>query len=76
MTTKDNDQVTWTSEMPDRRQNDRRSIENRRRMSGEKNVLKVPNLRKGDERRTNDRRKIKLTITGRAVEVGNDNLSD
>ena len=69
MTDNDHDQVTWTNEMPDRRRNDRRTIESRRRMSGEKNILKVANLRQCDERRSNDRRKIKLTITGRAVEV-------
>jgi len=65
----DQDQVTWSSEMPDRRSNDRRTIESRRRMSGEKNIIKVANLRQPNERRKTDRRKVKLTITGRAVEV-------
>ncbi len=74
MTNDDNEEVIWSSEMTDRRRNDRRTIDQRRRMSGEKNILKVPNLRRGEERRSSQdkdrRRKIKLTITGRAVEVG------
>jgi hypothetical protein len=76
MTINDKDQVTWTSEMPDRRKNNRRTIENRRRMSGAKSILKISNLRDNDDRRMTDRRKVKLTITGRAVEVKRGDAKD
>ncbi len=62
--------VVWKTEMPDRRFQDRRTLQERRMMSGENRSLKVPDLRKGNDRRTNNRRrKVKLIITGRAVDT-------
>ncbi len=62
--------ITWSTQMTDRRKQDRRTMQDRRRMSGETRSLKVPDLRKGADRRQGDRRtKVKLIITGRAVDT-------
>lgn len=67
------EEIIWTSEMPDRRISDRRSIQDRRNISGHDRRMNVPNLRTGKDRRKGDRRKtVKLTITGRAVDVSED----
>jgi len=64
------EEVRWTSQMPDRRQNERRTLQERRNMSGHDRRLNVPNVRTGQDRRKGDRRKkINLVITGRAVDT-------
>ena len=63
----DNDeQVVWTPNMPERRKNDRRCGYDRRQCQGR--PMNVPSIRKGEERRQDDRRKtVSLIITGRAL---------
>lgn len=74
MTKKYTEEIVWSNATLERRKTDRRHADSRRKMSGEKMVLKVPNLRKENDRRSNDRRKkVKLIITGRAVEVVSNN---
>lgn len=70
MSNTESETIIWSTQMPDRRNQDRRSMQDRRRMSGETRSVKVPDLRKGADRRQQDRRKkIRLTITGRAVDT-------
>lgn len=61
----DDEQVVWTPDMPDRRLNDRRAGVDRRQVNGRQ--MNVPDLREQNERRGEDRRKVRLTITGRAL---------
>ena len=65
----DDEIVTWTPKMPDRRISERRGGIDRRQYHGK--PLNVPNtIRSGDERRKCDRRKkVRLTITGRAMDA-------
>ena len=60
------EQVVWTSNMPERREGDRRSGYDRRQCQGR--PMNVPSFRKGGDRRKDDRRKtVSLVITGRAL---------
>lgn len=61
----DDEQVVWTPDMPDRRVNDRRTGIDRRNVNGRQ--LNVPDLRAQSDRRGEERRKVRLTITGRAL---------
>ncbi len=63
----DNEEVVWTPTMPDRRLADRRSGLDRRDINGR--GMNVPDVRNGSDRRGNDRRKVRLTITGRAMDA-------
>jgi len=59
--------VTWTSRQRVRSNNERRS-QDRREFSGR--VITVPDMRSGSDRRNgNERRKVRLVITGRAIDV-------
>jgi hypothetical protein len=65
--TQNDEDVSWTPDMPDRRVNDRRDqsgVDSDRSMT-------VPDVQSGNDRRQNsDRRKqVKLIITGRAQEA-------
>ncbi len=65
----DNETIIWSNRAPDRRKLNRRSLQDRR-FSGEARALKVPDLREGAVRRQQERRKkVKLIITGRALET-------
>lgn len=59
----ESDRVIWTETMPDRRSGSERRAVNGR-------PINVADLREADARRDNDRRKTRLTITGRALEIG------
>ena len=65
-----NDKVVWTSEMPDRRKGDRRSVQD---FQANGRALNVTEYGKSIERRRNrGRRKsdqVTLTITGRAIDI-------
>lgn len=71
---RETDDVVWTPDMPDRRLNDRRNGLERRNAVGQ--ALHVPSMRSGDERRQSDRRKVTLTITGRAMNGGFEHDAD
>jgi hypothetical protein len=60
--------VVWTPNMPDRRLADRRSGIDRRAVNGRQMI--VPDLRASEDRRADDRRRVRLTITGRAMDAG------
>ena len=64
-----NEEVTWTPRMRDRRQYDRRNDTRDFQTNGKS--LNVSNLRKsGDRRVSTDRRQnVTVTITGRAIDV-------
>jgi len=71
---KNNEQIVWTPQMPDRRKNDRRV--NTRDFYTSGKMLNVSDLKSNNDRRaTGDRRKgdrrtkVSVTITGRAMEV-------
>ncbi len=65
---KDKDQVEWSSVAVDRRGGDRRSGIDRRQVKGRS--ITVPDMRSGIDRRQTDRRKtVRLTITGRAIDI-------
>jgi len=64
----ENEEVTWTPTMPDRRLADRRAGIDRRAVNGRQ--MTVPDLRSQQDRRGEDRRKVRLTITGRAINAG------
>lgn len=64
----ENEEVTWTPTMPDRRLADRRTGIDRRAVNGRQ--MTVPDLRSQQDRRGEDRRKVRLTITGRAINAG------
>lgn len=64
------EEVVWTPDMPDRRLADRRAGLERRHAVGP--ALHVPSMRNGDDRRHDDRRRVTLTITGRAINAGFD----
>ncbi|HEX4911243.1 MAG TPA: hypothetical protein VFV64_10835 [Permianibacter sp.] len=64
----DDETVTWTPTMPDRRLADRRTGIDRRAVNGRQ--MTVPDLRSQQDRRGEDRRKVRLTITGRAINAG------
>lgn len=64
----DDEEVVWTPNMPDRRLTDRRTGIDRRAVNGRQMV--VPDLRASNDRRADDRRKVRLTITGRAIDSG------
>ena len=60
--------VSWSSHQKVRSSNDRRANSDRRLLTGR--AISVPNMRVGHERRADkDRRKVKLTITGRAMDA-------
>jgi len=63
------EEVIWSSEHQIRGADDRRSGGDRRQYSGRS--ITVPDMRAGADRRSgNDRRnKVRLTITGRAMDV-------
>jgi hypothetical protein len=61
----DDEQVQWTPDMPDRRANDRREGIDRRQVNGRQ--MNVPDLRESSDRRGEERRKVRITITGRAL---------
>ncbi|NQD38887.1 hypothetical protein HPT27_17865 [Permianibacter sp. IMCC34836] len=63
----DDEAIVWTPNMPDRRLNDRRGGIDRRAVNGRQ--VTVPDVRSAD-RRNEDRRRVRLTITGRAMDVG------
>lgn len=63
------EEVVWTPDMPDRRLSDRRSGFERRQTVGQ--ALHVPTPRNNlDRREGRDRRRMSLTITGRAMSAG------
>ncbi len=69
-----NEQIVWTPQMPDRRKNDRRARNRDFYTTGK--MLNVSDLKNNnnrgstDDRRRGDRRKkVSVTITGRAIEV-------
>lgn len=64
-TRRDEESVVWTPNMPERRLSDRRNGVDRRNVNGR--AVAVPDLRAQDDRRANDRR-VRLTITGRALD--------
>jgi len=65
---KDTDEIEWSSVAIDRRDGDRRSGIDRRQVSGRS--ITVPDMRSGIDRRQQDRRKtVRLTITGRAIDM-------
>lgn len=60
--------VTWSSQKRMRSSKDRRNGVERRHMSGR--AITVPDMRSGEERRSGkERRKVKLVITGRAIDI-------
>ncbi len=62
------EEVQWSSDVVERRQDDRRSGFERRQLQGRS--ITVPDMRSGKDRRDDDRRKmVRLTITGRAMDV-------
>ncbi|MBI2380019.1 MAG: hypothetical protein HYV16_04575 [Gammaproteobacteria bacterium] len=65
---RETEEVVWTPDMPDRRLNDRRAGLERRQAVGQ--ALHVPTPRNDGDRRQNDRRRMTLTITGRAMNGG------
>lgn len=63
----DEEQVTWSSKKRVRSKQDRRSGDDRRQMGSR--AITVPDMRSGIERRSGaDRRKVRLVITGRAID--------
>ena len=63
----DEQSVTWSSRQAIRKEERRDQIERR---DMESRPITVPDMRSGMERRTGaDRRKVRLTITGRAVDA-------
>ena len=70
--TANNDNVVWTSEMPDRRKGDRRSVLDFQANGRALNVTeygKTIERRKSPGRRKTDQ--VTLTITGRAIDIDN-----
>lgn len=69
MTSNLKEEVLWSSEQQVRRECDRREGVDRRQYQGRS--ITVPDMRSGNERRAgNDRReKVRLTITGRAMDI-------
>ncbi len=69
MTKNSTEEVIWSSEHQIRGTDERRSGIDRRQYSGR--CITVPDMRAGADRRSgNDRRnKVRLTITGRAIDV-------
>jgi hypothetical protein len=63
------DEVQWSSEQKVRSNDDRRSGSERRQYSGRS--ITVPDMRAGSDRRSGGERrmKVRLTITGRAIDV-------
>ena len=63
------EEVVWSSEQQVNRSKERRSGLERRQYAGRRSIT-VPDMRSGDERRCDDTpKKIRLTITGRAMDV-------
>lgn len=62
------EEVVWTPDMPDRRLNDRRDGLERRQTVGQ--AMHIPTPRHNGERRNTERRRVTLTITGRALHGG------
>ena len=69
MTKNSTEEVTWSSEHQIRGSDDRRSGIDRRQYSGRS--ITVPDMRAGADRRSGKERrnKVRLTITGRAMDV-------
>jgi hypothetical protein len=64
----DKEEITWSSEAIERRSDDRRSGVDRRQLQGR--TITVPDMRSGIDRRQGQRRKkVRLTITGRAIDA-------
>ncbi len=70
----DTKEIIWTPQMPDRRKNDRRG--DARELFTNGKALNVDS-RSNDERRRGDdrRKKVSVTITGRAMDVEHDQKS-
>ena len=70
--TANNENIIWTSEMPDRRKSERRSIHD---FQANSRALNVTEYGKTIERRHNNGRRktdqVTLTITGRAIDIEN-----
>jgi len=66
------EQVVWTPQMPDRRKNDRRG--NAREFYTTGKSINISDMKSDSERRSgaDRRKKITVTITGRAMEVEQD----
>ncbi len=66
--TNNNEKVIWTPQMPDRRKNDRRGVGD---IQTTGKSLNISDMKNGSDRRTGTdrRKKISVTITGRAIEV-------
>jgi len=69
---KSKDNVVWSTEyqvqnIDERRSFDRREGADRRQHAGR--GITVPDMRINDRRMANDRRRVRLTITGRAMDV-------
>ncbi|MCP4413643.1 MAG: hypothetical protein GY808_13875 [Gammaproteobacteria bacterium] len=69
-----NEQIVWTPQMPDRRKNDRRVTNRDFHTTGK--MLNISDLKNNyiqcstdDRRKTDRRKKMSITITGRAIEV-------
>lgn len=66
---KDGQDVVWSSRQQVRSGPERRSGEDRRQHAGGR-VITVPDMRTGIDRRSDsNRRKVRLTITGRAIDI-------
>jgi hypothetical protein len=64
----DDQEVIWSSRQRERNNSERRAAPDRRQMAGR--AINVPDMRAGNDRRSGaDRRKVKLTITGRAMDA-------
>jgi hypothetical protein len=64
----DEQEVIWSSRQRESAGQERRSAPDRRQMTGR--AINVPDMRHGNDRRAGeDRRKVKLTITGRAMDA-------
>jgi len=62
------DEVVWSSEHQIKRTEERREGIDRRQFNGRS--ITVPDMRAGTDRRSGqDRRKVRITITGRAMDV-------
>ena len=56
------EEIVWTPAMPDRRSGvDRREVNGR--------AVTVPDVQSNSDRRADDRRRVRLTITGRAMDA-------
>ncbi len=69
-----NEQIVWTPQMPDRRKKDRR--DNTRDLHTSGKMLNVSDMKNNNDRRSimdrrkgDRRKKVSVTVTGRAIEV-------